>query len=222
VRDVHVVVGRFRVVRGLSAGVQVTVAVEGGVRDDPSSYLTPVVRAIDDLSRRFGPYPWPAYTLVVTPVLAGGIEYPMLVSQGPGTQGRTTPHEVGHQWFYGLVGNNQGRDPWLDEGLATWAEVRVLGTLSALVARPIPADARGRTGEPMTFWNGRSSYFRGVYVQGAQALAALGSPDAVDCGLRIFVARNAHRVARVDDLVRSLETVFPDARAVLGRFGVRY
>ena len=222
VRDAHVVVGRFRVVQGLSAGVPVTVAVEGGLRDEPNSYLTPVVRAIDDLSRRFGPYPWPAYTLVITPVLSGGIEYPMIVSQGPGTQGRSTPHEVGHQWFYGLVGNNQGRDPWLDEGLATWAEARVLGNLSSLVARPIPADARGHTGEPMTFWNGRSSYYRGVYVQGMQVLAALGNPDAVDCALRIFVARNAYRVARVEDLVRSVETVFSDARVVLARYGIRY
>jgi hypothetical protein len=58
-----------------------------------------------------------------------------------------------------------------------------------------------------------------VYVQGAQALAALGNPDAVDCALRIYVARTAYRVARPDDLVRALETVFPNARATLARFG---
>jgi aminopeptidase N len=222
VRDVNVVVGRFRVAVGESAGIHVTVAVEGGVRDDPRSYLTAVVRAIDDLTRRYGPYPWPAYTLVITPTLTGGIEYPMVVSQGPGTQGRSTPHEVAHQWFYALVGNNQGRDPWLDEGLATFAEARVLGNLSSFVAREVPADARGRTGAPMTYWNGRSSYYRGVYVQGAQALAALGNADAVDCALRIYVAQQAFGVARVGDLAKALELVFPDARAVLARYGVNY
>ena len=34
-------------------------------------------------------------------------------------------HEVAHQWFYGMVGNSQFRDPWLDEAFATWAEAVV-------------------------------------------------------------------------------------------------
>ncbi len=33
-----------------------------------------------------------------------------------------TPHEVSHQWFYSLVGNNQAMEPWLDEALATYSE----------------------------------------------------------------------------------------------------
>lgn len=34
-----------------------------------------------------------------------------------------TPHEISHQWFFHLVGNNQAMEPWLDETLATYAEV---------------------------------------------------------------------------------------------------
>ena len=219
VRDVGISVGRFRLVEGRAGPVRVTVGVESGVRDDPRTYLNTVVRSIDDFARRFGPYPWPTYTLAITPRLSGGIEYPTHVLQGPGSQGRTTPHEVGHQWFYSLVGNDQGRDPWLDEGLATWAEARYLGNLGELRARSIPPDAARRTGAPMTYWNGRSSYYRGVYVQGAQALAALGDPERVDCALRHYVARNAFRVAQTKDLVAALQVVFPDARAVLARYG---
>ncbi|MDY6846877.1 MAG: M1 family metallopeptidase, partial [Chloroflexota bacterium] len=33
-----------------------------------------------------------------------------------------TPHEVSHQWFYSLVGNNQAMEPWLDESIATYSE----------------------------------------------------------------------------------------------------
>lgn len=221
VRDVALSVGRFRVVEGTAGPVRVVVGVEGGVREDPNAYLSTVVRSLDDFARRFGPYPWPVYTLAVTPGLSGGIEYPVHVLQGPGSGGRTTQHEVAHQWFYGLVGNDQGRDPWLDEGLATWAEARHLGNLGEIRARSIPRDARGRAGAPMRYWNGRSSYYRGVYVQGAQALAALGDPGLVDCALRLFVAQNAFRVAQVEDLVAALRVVFPNAPTVLVRYGVR-
>ena len=219
VRDVNVVVGRFRTAEGDAGPVHVTVAVDDALPDDPRSFLRPAIGALDDFSNRFGAYPWPTYTIVVTPSLRGGIEYPMVVSAGSGSYGRSTPHEVGHQWFYGLVGNDQARDPWLDEGLASWAEARAMGTLPRFLAMAVPADARGRAGAPMTYWDGRASYYAGVYVQGLQALAALGDPDRVDCALRIYVARNAYRIARPDDLVRALEAVFPNARAILARFG---
>jgi hypothetical protein len=154
--------------------------------------------------------------------LSGGIEYPGHVMQGPGTVQGTTSHEVAHQWFYGLVGNNQGRDPWLDEGLATWAESRFEGELETLPGRLVPQEARNRLGEPMAYWSAnRSAYYRGVYVQGAQALAALGDPDLVDCALRVYAAVNAHRIARPADFLRSAAAVFPDAAATLARFGVR-
>ena len=135
--------------------------------------------------------------------------------------GRTTAHEVAHQWFYALVINNQGRDPWLDEGLATWAEARFEGTLSAFVRRTMPADARGRLGAPMSYWEAHeSSYWRGAYVQGTQALASLGPPATVDCALAHYVAANAYRVARPGDLLRAVTSVFPGAPAVFARFGV--
>lgn len=224
VREVAVAIGRFRVHEGVAGAphqVPVTVAIEEGLRDDGNVYLSTVVGSLTDFGSRFGPYPHGRYTLVVTPDLVGGIEYPGFVHQGPGSEGRTTPHEVAHMWFYSLVGNNQGRDPWLDEGLATYAEARYLGNLGTFTGREIPSDARGRAGEPMGFWASHgSSYYRGVYVQGAQAIAALGAPDLVDCALRQHVARNAHRIARNRDLVEAVRGVFPDAEATLARYGI--
>lgn len=224
-REFALSVGRFRVVEGQAGAPQpvpVTVAVESSMGDDERAYLDTVVRSLTDFGVRFGPYPYPRFTLVLTPDLGGGIEYPSFVHQGPGTNDRTTPHEVGHQWFYSLVGNDQGRDPWLDEGLATWAEARFLGNLSSFVARDIPAAGRGRAGAPMTYWEaGRgSAYYRSVYVQGAQAVAALGDPDRVDCALRLHVARNAHRLATNASFIDAVDDVFPDARATLERFGI--
>ena len=222
-RDVAISAGRFTIVEGVAAApqpVKVRIGVHEGIDDDPNAYLDRVVRSLTDFGARYGAYPYESFSLAVTPGFTGGIEYPGHVMQGPGSIGRTTPHEVAHQWFYGLVGNDQGRDPWLDEGLASWAEARFEGTLDAFAAKDIPGDVEGRTGQPMTFWESRqSSYYRGVYVQGALALGALGSPALVDCALRLYVAQQSFAIARPDDLVGALTQVFPDAEATLARFG---
>ena len=179
-RDIAISIGHFKLATAVAHGPQpvpVTVGVAADVNESPQGYLDKIVKVIAAHSARFGPYPWPTYTIAVTGTLHGGIEYPGHVMQGPGTSGRTTSHELGHQWFYALVGNDQGRDPWLDEGLATWAEARYEGTLASFVNRAIPADARGHVEEPITYWESRrTSYYAGVYVQGAQALAAVSSP----------------------------------------------
>ena len=225
VPDFAISVGRFTIATATANApqpVQVTVGVHAGIAESPGAYLSRVVRSLEDLGRRYGAYPWPSYSLAITPALSGGIEYPMHIFQGPGTMSRTTPHEVAHMWFYGLVGSNQGRDPWLDEGLASFAEARLENTLASFRSRSIPPGGKGRVGEPMTFWDSRQSiYYRSVYVQGAQAMAALGDADLVDCALRVYVARNSYRVAHPADLVEAARAVFPNAGEVLAGYGVR-
>jgi hypothetical protein len=218
-------IGDFRIVTGTADGggvqVPVTVGVDRQVGDAPGPYLDKAIKAIADFGERFGTYPWPEYTLALTPNLAGGIEYPGHVMQGPGTLGRTTSHEIGHQWFYALVPTNQGATPWIDEGLASYAEARFEGSLGSFEGREIPAGGAGHAGEPMTYWESRQSiYYRSVYVQGAVAVAALGPADQVDCALRQLVARQAYRVTGNADVIAALSTVFPTADAVLARYGI--
>ena len=205
-------------------GVRVAVGMEATVQESPDTYLDKVVRSMQRFSQLYGSYPWPALSLAVTPGLSGGIEYPMHILQGPGTIGRTTSHEVGHMWFYGLVSTNQGRDPWIDEGLATWVEGRFEGTTGDLMARSIPAAGAGKAGEPMTYWESRQdAYYRSVYVQGAQAVGALApsSADAVDCALRHLVAKQAYEVTSPAEAAAAMAEVFPNVRDVLARYGIR-
>lgn len=220
VRDVALSVGRFRRAERVVENVRITVGVATNLPDAPETYLNKLADRLRKFNVWYGPYPYATYTLAITPSLGGGIEYPMHVMQGSGTHGRTTTHELAHMWFYGLVGNNQGRDPWLDEGLASYAEARGENALGQMLATPMPADARGRVGEPMTYWSAhRSSYYAGVYIQGAQAVASLGPVDRVDCALRIYAADNAYRVARPADLVKAMAAIFGDTTK-LARFGV--
>jgi hypothetical protein len=69
----------------------------------------------------------------------------------------------------------------------------------------------------MTYWEGRSSYYRSVYVQGAAALlrAREAPPAAYDRQVRCYVARGAHRITTPGDVARSI----PLATAALRRAG---
>ena len=226
VRDFAVAVGRFDEVFTTvetRPPVNVRVGVADGVDADPREFARAIETALQDLSRRYGPYPWPAFSMAIVPDLGrSGIEYPAMVFQGEDSLENVTTHEVAHSWFYGLVGNNQARDPWLDEGVTSWAQARGDGTLGFFRDYELPDPAAGRMGRPMQYWDGfPSDYYAGVYVQGAKALDALGDAARVDCALRRYVAENAYEVATTADLLRALEPVFPRAERVLERFGAR-
>ncbi len=223
VRDFAMSTGRFSIVTAVAHApdpVAVTVGASASTGVDPAQFAAKAVNVLQTHSARFGPYAWSTYTLAITPALGGGIEYPTFVMQGPSTIGRTTSHELGHEWFYSLVGNDQGRDPWLDEGLATYAEGRYEGTIGGMRTTSIPPGAAGHLGEPLSYWGANHSlYNQGVYIQGAKALATLGDLDLVDCALRVYVARNAYRIARPGDLIAAASSVFPDAARTLASFG---
>jgi hypothetical protein len=80
--------------------------------------------AIDDFGRRFGPYPYGEVDLVLNDEWASfsGMEYPgfVLLIAPPYEEGPVV-HELAHQWWYGIVGNNEYADPWLDESFAVYA-----------------------------------------------------------------------------------------------------
>ena len=96
-------------------------------------------RAIEDFNRRYAPFPYTELDIVSTPTLALGIEYPGMIAitsriydvdsdyrGAPASiyMESTVAHEVGHQWFYGLVGDDQLDDPWLDEALTQFVTLQ--------------------------------------------------------------------------------------------------
>jgi Peptidase family M1 domain len=167
--------------------------------------------ALERLAKIYGPYPWPRFNVAVFHDLGRtGIEYPNLVFEGSAGLERVTAHETAHQWFYSLVGNNQARDPWLDESLASWAMTRVDPVTRGIAKVPIPERVHGHLDEPMTYWDqDADNYFAGVYAQGYQAFASLGDPQRTDCALRLYVARNAFGIARPADLDAALAARLP-------------
>lgn len=226
VRDFAMAVGFFesqsRITVETEPPVNVLVGVARGLGRDAQDFAEAIERALLDLTRRYGPYPWETFSMAIMPDLGrSGIEYPAMVFQGEDSLRFATTHEVAHSWFYGLVGNNQARDPWLDEGVTSWAQARADGALGYFRDFEIPAGAQGQLGQGMGYWDGaEDDYYAGAYAQGVKALDALGDARLVDCALRRYVAAHAYGIAAPDDLVGTLEEDFPRARRVLGEFGV--
>jgi hypothetical protein len=81
--------------------------------------IATVRSTIRDYSTHWFPYPYASATAVAVP-LASGMEYPMLVfdpmDQGGVGLERVVLHEMGHQWFPMIVGSNERRHAWMDEG----------------------------------------------------------------------------------------------------------
>jgi hypothetical protein len=89
--------------------------------------LDVAVGAMEAFSELFGPYPYAELDVVETPNHLGGMEYSSLVviedSLYPGVAGVEwlTAHEVAHQWWTVVVGNDQVDEPWLDEALTQYS-----------------------------------------------------------------------------------------------------
>jgi hypothetical protein len=109
--------------------------------DDPEAgrrSLAVAEQSLKAFNAAYGPYPFAELEIVqaaLTKFL--GVEYPGLVLIEQNLYERngrslevTVAHEVAHQWWYGLVGNDAQGEAWLDEGLASFSQItyyRALG-----------------------------------------------------------------------------------------------
>ncbi|HET9440171.1 MAG TPA: M1 family aminopeptidase [Longimicrobiales bacterium] len=77
------------------------------------------VRAIQFLESIFGPYVYPQITNVHRVEGGGGTEFPMMIMDASSNEGLIV-HEIAHQWAHAMLGNNEWKDGWLDEGMASF------------------------------------------------------------------------------------------------------
>jgi hypothetical protein len=109
--------------------------------------LQDVNDALTYYSRWVGEYPYSTATAVDGALSAGGgMEYPMVTVTMPSA----IVHEVGHNWFYGILGSNERDFPWMDEGVNTYVEQRVSG-LDTLPAKGFHGFTKLPAGVKRTF-----------------------------------------------------------------------
>ena len=94
----------------------------------PNKSLQAGIDAIKTFSKLFGEYPYETYTIVENDFVYGGMEYPNLVMISSNIENKddylnVIVHETAHQWWYGIVGNNEFEFPWLDEALTEFSTI---------------------------------------------------------------------------------------------------
>ncbi len=103
-------------------------------------YFTTIKFGMQYLQEHLGPYPYPSLSIIDTPIhgmFTGGMEYPNLVTslsfcffpKGFRTPETLVIHEYIHQYFMQMVATHEVEDPWMDEGLTTYYEGRIMDSL---------------------------------------------------------------------------------------------
>jgi hypothetical protein len=186
---------------------------------------------VERFSARWYPYPWPAAINVAGPT--SGMEYPGIVFDAPEDAGKelfwVTAHEIGHNWFPMIVGFDERRHAWMDEGFNTFIDVyqsddfnrgeyapkrdseyaegggnpvdEILPVLADKDAPPILS----RADTVVEKWRHPVTYFKsalGLVLLREQILG----PERFDPAFRRFIAAWAYRHPRPADFFRAMES----------------
>jgi hypothetical protein len=193
-----------------------------------------VKRSVEFYSDKVGNYPYPQATAVQTTLGAGGgMEYPMItncgsVSSAQGLDGLIA-HEVGHNWFYGILASNERVHPWMDEGLNSYYDHLYIDTyyggtdfsvLPAFLFKNTPMDPlrtalfyqmRPRLDQaPDTHSDElvEINYFVGAYEKPAQSLkylAAYLGEEKYDAAMQTFYDTWQFKHPQPEDFQTSME-----------------
>jgi hypothetical protein len=199
VRDFSFVVNpRFRLTERSIDGTELRVYTEtvgGGVTADLAA------EALAGLSEAFGDYPWD--DLVLAEIGSGGgfsMEYPRMIhlTRDKVADTYVVYHEVAHQWFYGQLGNDQQREPWLDEGFSDFGARFLMGIgENQCSTRPVDSEVFDWEADATTGgdWTSCDGYFHAVFYRGTEFLtavrAAMGD-EAFFRAMRRWVTQNRH------------------------------
>ena len=217
-RDFMLVVGRFSVVSRRAGPVLVRrFSVPGTSGREVDRTLRVATLAMRRFAAWYGPYDRPEVDLVEAPgeVARGGVamEYPELVLTP--ADPTSIAHELAHQWFYSIVGDDEWSEPWLDESFAEFTAARLpprevpnrLRDCRIPSAADTPLDA---TMARVTRVGGR--YVRVVYVGGACTLRAFQralGPGPFDAFMRRLVATHRDGIETTADFVAAIRAAAP-------------
>lgn len=191
------------------------------------------VAALELFNGLLGEYPYQQLNVVSAEIFnAAGVEFPQMVTVDRGYYRAETPsthfeftvaHEVVHQWFFNLVGNNQYAHAFMDESLTNYlsavtyfsrehgpgdAEALAMRTFTGPFERAVMSNTDPIVDFPTDAFPTSNSYVAAVYSKGPLGFAAIHDAmgdDAFFAALRTYVAEYSFRVATPDDLLSAFE-----------------
>ena len=214
-------------------GVLVNSYYRSGSTDGGEKALAVASQALHLYNSHFGSYPYGELDIVEAPLMyAQGVEYPTIVLIGSDLYGYpedgffsdVVAHEVAHQWWYGLVGNDVFDDPWLDEALAMYSDGMFLEETGGSAAYNgfiqymndeydslVKDGLDERITQSLGFFEGKKNprlYSGIVYSKGALFLHALRreiGDEAFFQALGEYFQAHRYGVARPEDLLGAFE-----------------
>jgi aminopeptidase N len=127
--------------------------------------------ALDAHGQRFGAYPYGEADVVLdNNYWFGGMEYPGFVMDL--VSSRALAHELAHQWWYGIVGDDEYNSPWLDESFTDYATDLYHGDTGSGCWNSVSwTSSAEKITNSMAYWDAHSSrYATVVYAYGRCAL----------------------------------------------------
>jgi hypothetical protein len=223
-----------------SAGmVSIRMLMQPGHQEIAERYLRTLKETMKRFDQWYGPYPYRQITLVDPPHggwEAGGMEYPTLFTalsfwwtpRGRHLLEQTVAHEFGHQYWYGMVASNEFEDAWLDEGINSYTEMKVMddlygkdrsdadlwGMTRSERGNMRSAYIRSADKDPITRYSYRfmdsNSYGTGAYYKPALVLLTLEKligEDTMRRALRTYFLRYRFTHPTREDFLKTLEEV---------------
>lgn len=128
---------------------------------DPDASLATACGMMEYLNKNVGAYPYAQYNVVETEFCYGGMEYPnlVMVTSGSSSYQEAIAHETAHQWFYGVVGNDQISSAWMDEGLSEYLTYLYMDSTGA---QPLATSMRACTKTYVTYVDVLARYYENV------------------------------------------------------------
>ncbi|MCL5959348.1 MAG: M1 family metallopeptidase [Chloroflexi bacterium] len=204
-------------------GITVTAYNARGNSGAASLYLEATSQAVKWLNQNIGKYPYDSLKVVeVSPGKEDmvGQEYPNLVfissaysAKPEGVKsysGYLIVHEIGHQWFYGLVGNDQMKEPWLDEALVTYLAYRVLDWAPLSLSSPaVSPSGQSPVNSTVYDFKDETQYSATAYGKGTvflQDVAGVLKGDGIEGVLREYLDLYKHKIATTRGLLSLMQS----------------
>lgn len=199
-------------------GPTVSLYVPARVDTDMGPLLQETIDILDFFSCTWGSYPYLDFKAVFVPMEGfHGMEYSGLIFLSedllpPRTDQQHTrfilAHEIAHQWWYGIVGNDQLREPWLDEGLANWGAYKYLNQQGTAVSGGKPASNPTNLARELNEMYSRNDYYSTIYTGGESFWWGLEQEigeEKVKQVLRSYLANYRFQIATTDDLLQIIQ-----------------